>query len=725
MGDSQSTMATIAGDTHIHDTVATTHLDLRYLPPVFVLPTRLTLSELHETEDLLVSFGAPLTYDDAEAKMFLGNIGTKRRAEFDLRCRRIWTEEVSVTGSHCQVGENREHSGPDKEPMRKRRRINQQPGHSKSSNDVVVIGDSSTESEVEVEIQAAPKRSKDVSTPRIPTVRTEVSSDFLNKAATTTATDTLKVVKLDWLEESRKVGRMLPLEPYVIYHARLLPRPENEIASGRAMRIIKASDLAAEKVGKSPYIKERSFQRILDRAHNESAGSSWRRSTSQYTSVRTIRKDFSGKSPVSAGKQTSQSTSQNITRPTHLLHQTTSEHDEGVSSELPEMPSWVKEQKVYACERSTPPNSPNKEFIDQLEKIKLARLLTADEIGVRAYSTSIAALAAYPYPLSNTREVLALPGCDAKIAHLFHEWKTNDGWLQAVIDIENDQDLTTLHLFYEIWGVGAKTAREFYYDKGWRELDDIVEHGWNTLTRVQQIGVKYYDEFLEKIPRPEVEFIAAKVTEHAKRIGGEGIECCIVGGYRRGKKECGDVDMILSHRDEDVTLGLVRDIVASLETEGWITHTLTLSLTASKRNQQTLPFITGTGGHGFDTLDKALVVWQDINWPTRVADLAANPKARNPNVHRRVDIIIAPWRTVGCAIVGWSGGTTFQRDLRRYARKVKGWKFDSSGVRDRATREVLDLEGVGGKGRTWEEAEKKVFAGLGLVYREPWERCTG
>lgn len=83
--------------------------------------------------------------------------------------------------------------------------------------------------------------------------------------------------------------------------------------------------------------------------------------------------------------------------------------------------------------------------------------------------------------------------------------------------------------------------------------------------------------------------------------------------------------------------------------------------------------------------------------------------------------------------MGWSGGTTFQRDLRRYAKNVKGWKFDSSGVRDRANGEVVDVEGFYGydgalgKGRaeTMEQAEKRVFEGLGLEYREPWERCTG
>lgn len=727
MGDSQSSTATIASVTHSHNAPAPapTKLDLSFLAPIFVLPTHLTLSDLHEAEDLLVSFGAPLTYDAAEAKLILGKIGTKRRAEFELRCRRLWTEEVQ--GPDYQAATRGQVTGADAEPAQKRRRI-EQPMRSDSSKTVVVIEDSSTDSEAEAETQPAPKPAKHLPWSKMSTVGTGVSSDRPDEVAHTSAADfkdTLKVVKLEWLEESRKAGRALPLDSYVIYHARSVLRPENAITPEKAITIIKATDVAFKKVDKSPYMKEGAFQSILDRAENEAGHSSWRRSTNQDTTARTIQKEFRGKSFVSSAQQASKSSSQSVTRPTHLLHQTTSEHDEGVSSELPEMPSWVKEQKLYACERSTPPNAPNKAFIDKLETIKLARILTADEIGVRAYSTSIASLAAYPYTLSNTREILALPGCDTKIAHLFREWKANDGRIQAVIDVENDEALKILGLFYEIWGVGAKTAREFYYDKGWQDLDDIVEHGWNTLNRVQQIGVKYYDEFLEKIPRPEVEFIAAKVTEHAKRIRHDGIECCIVGGYRRGKKECGDVDMILSHRDEDATFGLVRDIVASLETEGWITHTLTLNLTASKRNQQTLPFIAGTGGHGFDTLDKALVVWQDINWPTRTADLAANPKAKNQNIHRRVDIIVAPWRTVGCAIVGWSGGTTFQRDLRRYARKVKGWKFDSSGVRDRATGEVLDLEGVGGKCRTWEEAEKKVFAGLGLVYREPRERCTG
>ncbi len=716
MEDSQPSASSSAHD-------ATRTINLSVLPPVFVLPTHLTLAELHEAEDLLIRCGASLTYDVTEAKLILGKVGTKRRAEFELRCRGLWTEAVqdSEPLPIVHLPETQEKG----EPATKRRRIEKQ-----STQTVVVVDDSSTETEAGDEPQSSPARANNLSISHISTVGTSIEIGVLQSERVPVAPvadfgPNVKVAKLEWLEESYNQGQVLPLEPYVIYVARPVPRPENATTPEKVTKIIKATEIGLKKFDKSPYMKEGAFQGISERAGNEARHSNWRRGGTYHTATATTQREFRGKSYSSSTQQVSQTGSHRATRPTHLLHMTTSEYDEGVSNELPEMPAWVKEQKLYACERVSPPNPPNKAFMDQLEKIKMARILTGDEIGVRAYSTSIASIAAYPHTLSSTREILALPGCDTKIAHLFHEWTTNDGHIQAVIDIENDEVLKILGQFWEIWGVGAKTAREFYYDKGWQDLDDIVEFGWNTLNRVQQIGLKYYDEFLVKIPRPEVEFIAAKVVEHAKRIRDDGIECCIVGGYRRGKKECGDVDMIVSHRDEDATLGLVRDIVASLETEGWITHTLTLNLTASKRNQQTLPFISGGGGHGFDTLDKALVVWQDINWPTRAADLEANPKAKNPNIHRRVDIIIAPWRTVGCAIVGWSGGTTFQRDLRRYARKVKGWKFDSSGIRDRATGEVLDLEAVGGTSKTWQEAEKKVFAGMGLEYREPWERCTG
>lgn len=186
-----------------------------------------------------------------------------------------------------------------------------------------------------------------------------------------------------------------------------------------------------------------------------------------------------------------------------LLQKTTTEYEQEMSDELPPMPDWVRNGELYACQRSTPAKTPNDAFVEQLRTIRLARILTADEIGVRAYSTSIASIKAYPREITGAREIMMLPGCDVKIANLWIEWKNNDGVVEEARVAENDADLKVMRLFYEIWGVGEKIAREFYRDKGWRDLDDIVEYGWHELSRVQQIGVKYYDEFLEKILVPK------------------------------------------------------------------------------------------------------------------------------------------------------------------------------------------------------------------------------
>lgn len=679
-------------------------LDLSTFPPIFVSATHFDTDNLHEFEEELVDVGATLTYDIKEAEIILSKVLRKPRILFDLRAKGLSTEEVKP---------HRDSTTQEDDvvvilPPAKKRKL----AEGDYSN-AIVIDDESTASEGEDDKHVQSKG---------PESTKSLSSD---KPLGITQKDEglVKVVKVSWFEQSRQVGKALPLEDFLTYQGRRIDKHvvESKLQSTVPVKSAKPVTVATKT---TPAKRPQSAAHILERAREDASQSP---RSSKYAGKHASSHHAGsaiGKSTWAAGKGKD-------VKYAHLLQQTTTEHDDGYSSDLPEMPDWVKAGIKYACQRTTLANPPNDAFVSQLKRIKLARLLTNDEIGVRAYSTSIAALAAYPHKIVNPREILALPGCDAKIANLYVE-HANTGKIQAVEDVEADEDLKVLRLFYEIWGVGATTARDFYYDRGWRELDDIVDYGWSTLTRVQQIGVKYYDEFLDPISRAEVEQIGRIVSEHACKVRDDKVQTLIVGGYRRGKEASGDVDMIVSHPDEQQTLNIVNDIVASLEDEGWITHTLLLSLNSTNRGQQTLPFKSGNShGTGFDTLDKALVVWQNPHWPTKDADLAADPKAKNPNIHRRVDIIVSSWRTVGCAVTGWSGGTIFQRDLRRYAKNSRGWKFDSSGVRDRSNGEVIDLEGWSGgyghkeRAKTMVEAEKKVFEGMGLDYREPWERCTG
>ncbi|KAJ5765260.1 hypothetical protein N7520_004819 [Penicillium odoratum] len=620
-------------------------------PPIFILPTHMTLDKLHETENCLIKHGGNLTYDIGEAGLVLGTISHKKRAALELRSRGIWTEEKPTSVSI------------DTEPRRKR----QKTVKSDLNVSATEFVDLTVESD-EVTSQHDPSR-----------IIAPVTDD-----------QTVTVVKLDWLDSSIKARESLPHDLFLVYKG------------------WKKTSASAKPV--SPTLIP---SQIIQRAREDAANFSPSKNQFQ---ARRFKHSTDGHSSQRD--------------PPVLYRQSTSEHDETIS--LPTQPEWVRNQVLYACMRSAPLHTPNEEFISQLVKIRRIRELTLDEIGVRAYSTSIAAVAAYPYVIKRPSEIIALPGCDVKIANLFAQFQQHgacshtddDEKSDAAGTLESDPALRVLNIFNDIWGVGAKTARDFYYHRGWRDLDDIVEHGWTSLSRVQQIGVKYYDEFKAGISRAESERIAAIVQHHANQVrpdaNGE-VEAILVGGYRRGKEISGDADIIITHRDDAVTHGLIVDIVASLEKEQYITHTLSLHLTSTLREQQTLPFRGDETGKHFDSLDKALVVWQDPNFDDANSGDQSS-RRRNPNPHYRVDIIISPWRTVGCAVLGWSGETTFQRDLRRHAKKAHDWKFDSSGIRERTSGgRIVDLEH---DGDTWEARERLVMEGLGIGWRPPEERCS-
>lgn len=80
------------------------------------------------------------------------------------------------------------------------------------------------------------------------------------------------------------------------------------------------------------------------------------------------------------------------TRRPPLLQHTTSEE-----TSVPPVPDFL--HTPYSCQRPTHVDSPNASFVDELKKIRKTRILIGDAVGIRAYSTSIASVAAYPYPL--------------------------------------------------------------------------------------------------------------------------------------------------------------------------------------------------------------------------------------------------------------------------------------------------------------------------------------
>ncbi|KAI8627746.1 Nucleotidyltransferase [Xylariaceae sp. FL1651] len=628
-------------------------------PTIFLLPTHFEPDELPELESQIPT----LTYDINEAKVILGKVAKRPRAILELRSRNLLTEEVRDSSPEYM---NTVDNPVNSQPPAKRRKLSASTRHSVSfSKNTVSDTDQDTGKEAGSSHFISTKQSFycGVHEDDTKTVRGQGTTDEDDDSI-------VKVVRLAWFTNCLAKEQVLPVDEFLVYQGRK-----------KAPRLTQTAPDTGD---------------ILRRAREDNRGG-------QRASQR-----WFGHNHVTHHARTPH------TKRPHLVEESTSEHEQ--TMRLPPVPDYLHTD--YSCQRPTPCNPPNNAFVEQLIKMRTLRTLESDEVGVRAYSTSIAAVAAYPYLLSTASEVARLPGCGPKIVELYKQWKEN-GYLDDVQEAASNPKMKVLLLFYEIWGVAAKTANDFY-NRGWRDLDDIVENGWDKISRVQQVGVKYYEELQEKIPRAEVEAISHIILQHANKIR-KGFHMVIVGGYRRGKTSSGDVDVILSHPDPSATHFFINDIVASLEKSKYITHTLTISSKNSERGQTPVAWKgEDRKAGGFDTLDKALVVWQKPDWDKSTA-------SRNPNYHRRVDIIISPWRTAGCAVIGWTGGTTFERDLRRYCKKVKRLKFDSSGVRLRTDGgEWVDLESDadGTPAPDMFTAEKRVFEKLGLDWRPPEERCT-
>lgn len=437
----------------------------------------------------------------------------------------------------------------------------------------------------------------------------------------------------------------------------------------------------------------------------------------------------------------------NPTKRVLLSHETTEELEAIKQRPIPE---WVRKHIKYSCQRKQTQPSENEGFLTEIRLIKHKRLLdnTSNEKIRNSYGRAIASIAAYEYPFLHPSEVQRLPNCGDKFGKLFREFQET-GSLNEANEMRNDSKLQTLSLLWNIHGVGPQTAGNLY-EKGYRTIDGLRYKVWPQLAelfeddpveknrldhledpeldREQQQGLKFYDDFQERIPKEEVENIASTIHRHLIKLTDKQAQVMLVGSYRKGKPTSGDVDIVVSHPEENFTASLVEKLCNSLEAEGWIRAKLKISLAHTHRDQT--PIFKGgksKSGSGFAALDIALLVWQDTSWPTRKQDLALDPDARNPATCRRVDIIVSPWKSVGCAVLGWSGGITFERDLREYAHRELHLKFDSSGVVDRRSGTWIDIERYYDpemRASSIAEAERRVIKRLGLQCFDPRERLT-
>lgn len=116
-----------------------------------------------------------------------------------------------------------------------------------------------------------------------------------------------------------------------------------------------------------------------------------------------------------------------------------------------------------------------------------------------------------------------------------------------------ESNLNKYQEFLKINGIGISKAHELVDVHGLQTIDELqraLVKNPELLTVKQKISLEYYNDTLQKIPRKEMEKHGRKLAKLIKDVS-KNVSVKVVGSYRRGLDESGDIDVILCNNTND------------------------------------------------------------------------------------------------------------------------------------------------------------------------------
>lgn len=311
------------------------------------------------------------------------------------------------------------------------------------------------------------------------------------------------------------------------------------------------------------------------------------------------------------------------------------------------------------------------QILDALEKLKQKELANKEPFKVRAYATVIKNIKALETPIQNIDDLKNVKGIGKSIHDKIIEIMDTGNLKQLE---KYDDSIKIINELTQIHGIGPVKAKELVETHNIKSVEDLKLHQ-NLLNDKQITGLKYHDDFIKRIPRLEMAKHETFLTEVIKKINPK-VTLEVVGSYRRGAADSGDIDVILTHEDDPQNFEhVIPEIVAALKKEKYLTDDFAV------------------GPH------KYLGVC----------------KLKRHKSFRRIDLLYATASVWPFSILYFTGSADFNVTMRNLALS-KGYSLNEYGFKHTTGKN---------KGETIThtfKTEQDIFAFLGLKYIEPKDR---
>ena len=281
--------------------------------------------------------------------------------------------------------------------------------------------------------------------------------------------------------------------------------------------------------------------------------------------------------------------------------------------------------------------------------------------------------------VSGTQLKNEINGIGEKISLRIDEIILN-GFLKEINEYENNKNLLikidNKNPFIDITGVGTVRA-EKWLEIGIKTIDELKEAINNKKiksTHHIDIGLKYYNDFKQLIPREEIDIIKNIIKRCLKKIDKKYIfEIC--GSYRRGCSHSGDIDILITHaikyEDENENNNHLIKIVSALKEIDFIKDELT------------------------------------INGNTKFMGVC---KVKGLPFYRRIDIRFVKYNSYYSSLLYFTGNKNFNIFIRKKALSLN-MSINEYGIIDNTNNDVLSVY-----------SEKELFNKINMDYLYPINR---
>lgn len=313
-------------------------------------------------------------------------------------------------------------------------------------------------------------------------------------------------------------------------------------------------------------------------------------------------------------------------------------------------------------------------IIDSLEILRKRDTANKEVFSARAYAKVIAQLKTHPTPITVYEDLKSVTGIGAKMEAKIKEILST-GTLEAAQKAKELYNIDALEALQNIYGVGP-TAATALVKAGITSIDQLreaIKENPKLLNDKQKIGLIYYEDLLERIPRKEMEEHRRIITSLKPKSMAD-YETEIVGSYRRGAETSGDIDVLI-RVPKGVNSTMAKKNLAvyvkALEEAGYIKELLAL------------------GEHKCMAISKTDVV------------------------ARRLDLLMTPDEEYAYALLYFTGSDRFNVAFRQYAID-KGYSLNEHTLTKITTTDTIAIP--------YMESEKDIFKFMGLRYIEPSHR---